>query len=90
MARHLSAVLIASGLVLTCSYSPSSADDAPTPTCLAEAQQLELSTNKLPEGALKDKVLKRLHKAENAAETDPNSTDCRHYLQRAKAGLGME
>jgi hypothetical protein len=90
MSRHVSALLVTSSLVLVGLQTPSGADNAPAQTCLAEAQQLEATTNQMPDGNQKTKVLLRLHKAEKAAEADPNSSDCKHYLARAKAGLGLE
>jgi hypothetical protein len=90
MIRQISALLVTSSLALAGSTIPAIADDAPAQTCLAEAQQLEASTNQMPDGNQKTKVLLRLHKAEKAAEADPNSSDCKHYLDRAKAGLGLK
>ena len=70
---------------------PASAENAPNngQTCLAEAQQLEATVNQQADSPTKTKVLLRLHKAEKAAEDDPNSADCRHYVDKAKRGLGM-
>jgi hypothetical protein len=90
MIRQIAALFIASSLVLFGVQFRSVADDAPAQTCLAEVQQYEASTNQMPDGNQKTKVLKRLHKAEKAAESDPNSSDCKHYLDRAKAGLGLK
>ena len=82
--------LAASALLLAALEARTFADDASGQTCLAEAQKLEVDTNKLPDGNQKTKVLLRLHKAEKAAESDSNSSDCKHYLDRAKAGLGLK
>ena len=90
MIRQISGLFVISSLVLLGARLPSVADNAPAQTCLAEVQQYEVTTNQMPDGNQKTKVLKRLHKAEKAAETDPNSSDCKHYLDRAKAGLGLK
>ena len=92
MIRSRYVLLAASSLVLAGLNVQSIADSAPAggQTCLAEAQQLEATVNQYPDSPQKTKVLKRLHKAEKAAETDPDSSDCRHYLERAKAGLGID
>ena len=90
MTRQIYALSVTSALLLVGLHVPALADEAPAQTCLAEAQQLEATTNQMPEGNQKTKVLLRLHKAEKAAEADPNSSDCKHYLARAKAGLGLE
>src|SRR6185369_14995156 len=90
MTRQIYTLGFTSFVLLAGLHAAALADNAPAQTCLAEAQQLEATTNQMPEGNQKTKVLERLHKAEKAAEADPNSSDCKHYLARARAGLGLE